>query len=73
MTNWLENLCSQMDLADQPCGPITSIFSEAKQKPRNAQTRYTQNPLLTLRRTNANNYEVLHTLSLMYCMIYFMY
>lgn len=48
MTNWLENLCSQMDLADQPCGPITSIFSEAKQKPRNAQRQGTPKILYSL-------------------------
>ena len=26
MTNWLENLCSQMDPADQPFGPTASVF-----------------------------------------------
>lgn len=69
MTNWLENLCSQMDPADQPFGPTALVFLKQSRGLEMHRDKVHPNPLLTLGAANAHNYEGLHALSLMYFMI----
>ena len=69
MTNWLENLCDQMDLAAQPRGPITQVFQKQSRGLEKLMNRGKVHPkLFTHRIANGKDCEVLPTLSLRYFM-----